>query len=116
MVAEDFKTKLLSLKKQTKRKLSQLRQEYNRRLRTEIFNLFANANALGIPAVCLKESLEKEYYGNEIKVIGNDQFVKQKVSLKVGDRDLSIGDYNSKEDGDLLDFVVEKYTTKSKKT
>lgn len=114
-MTEELETKLLALKHKTKMKISALRQKYVSKLRSNILNAFQNANAMEIPVLSLSEALTKEYYGKDIKIIQKDHTIKQKISLKVGDADLSIGDYNSKEDGDLLEFVVHKYTAKNNK-
>lgn len=98
-----------ALLSKTKQRLVALRREVCDRLRRECLALLDDQEFCRLPVILARDALSRQFVGRTIAVVRKDAVCKQKVSLKIGDRALSIGDYDSKEDGDLLEFVSNKY-------
>lgn len=101
-----------ALLSKTKRRLAVLRRDMCKRLKGECLALLNDQQFSRLPVILAREALGRQFAGGSITVVRKDTVCKQKVSLKVGDRALSIGDYDSKEDGDLLEFVNNRYAEK----
>lgn len=104
-----------TLKNKTRYKMVQMRCEYVKLLKKEILSLLEAEELWNLPAISVLEALDKQYMEESLQVIGKNTKCKQKVSIKVGERNMSIGEYDSKEDGDLLEFVSAKYPKKGYK-
>lgn len=107
-------SKISLLQNKTRYKLTQLRQEMCRKLTEECTAMFTTKGMRSLPALLVKEALGRQYMGKEMRLIKKNSGCKQKISLKVGNKNLSIGEYDSKEDGDLLEFVSSKCQGKKK--
>ena len=98
-------SELIDLRNRTLTKLSHLQAKYTQRLTAEARASFAAEELDDMPLLSLTDALTREYKGAEIKVIRKKEQCKQKISLKVGDANMSIGEYDSAEDGDISTFV-----------
>lgn len=132
---------ITSLKNKAKARVALKSNEYLRRFKNEIISIFESEEMKSIPAGLLFNSIfntwagcpesgiinssisaninsvsanntGSAFIGDTIKIINNNIIKKQKVSLKIGETDFSIGEYDSKIDGDLLQFLNTKYVEK----
>lgn len=94
----------------TKHKLALLVNDSCRSFRKACAALFKDTAAC--PFLLLLDALNRDFTGASVRLVKR-QGTSKKVSVRVGDRNLSMGEYDSKEDGDLLEFLRKKYPRKA---
>ncbi|KAI5170504.1 hypothetical protein PAEPH01_1490 [Pancytospora epiphaga] len=100
-------TKIGLLKKKVNHQLAALRQDMIRKFRSECLSLFNHNGIPGLPLLLYIEALERNFGEKEVTVLEkNKNNSKQKISIKVGSKKITIGDYDEENDGDLLEYVT----------
>lgn len=102
----------LTAKKLTARvksKIDTLRRELCVALRKECLEHFRDSQIRALPVLLFRDSLSREFAGKEIRLVSRHGNVnRQKVSLKVGSKEMSIGDCDSEDLASIVEFVKKR--------
>lgn len=99
-------TRIHLLKKKTSHRLATLRQDMVRKFKNECLALFHHKGAADLPILLYAEALERNFGEKEIAVLEKSRCAsKQKISINVGAKRITIGEYDAQADGDLLEYV-----------
>ncbi|KAI5148850.1 hypothetical protein ENBRE01_0578 [Enteropsectra breve] len=95
-----------------KYRINLLKQDYLRKYRKMHLDFLQGTGLGAVPVISLMEAFSRPYSGDAPKIISRSQDIKHKISIKVGDRDISIGEYDSDVDGSVMSFVKQKILAK----
>lgn len=94
-----------SLPHKTKCKINLIRQELCNKLRKECISHFNKTELKDLPVLMFHDALNKQFEGKEVRVLRRSKVGKQKVSLKIDDRQMSIGECDSSEVASIIEYV-----------